>query len=156
MMVAGIQKYLMGQPLIMGRQTYTPQEVVDIVQGVVTTGQGILDARVALTAAIQADVDARAKIAAFMRGLRMVVQGMFNETPDVLAVFGMTPRKTGKKTVAVKVVAAQKSLATRKARGTLGKKQRLRITGKTRPAVASSATTAPAPAVSAPTEGTSS
>jgi hypothetical protein len=50
------------------------------------------------------------------------------DSPD-LQRYGVKPVKTGKKTVAVKVQAAEKSRETRKLRGTMGRKQRSRIKG---------------------------
>jgi hypothetical protein len=132
-LIAGIQKYLMGQPLIIGKQTYQPQDIINVLKARVTTGQSIIDARTAVTAAIKADQGERTTTGALVRGFRTIVIGMFSELPDTLAVFGLKPRKSTKKTVAVKSTAVAKTLATRKARGTLGKKQRARITGKLNP-----------------------
>jgi hypothetical protein len=128
-LINGTRQYLMGQNLIIGKQSYTPQEIINLLQGRVTTGQAILTARTAVTAAIKADKDERSQTGSFVRGFRTIVQGMFGELPDTLAVFGLKPRKSPKKTVKVKSEAILKTEATRKARGTMGKRQKESIKG---------------------------
>ena len=140
-LIAGIQKFLMGQPLIIGKQSYQPQDLIKVLQARVTTGQGIIDARTAVTAAIKADQAERTTTGALVRGFRTIVIGMFSELPDTLAVFGLKPRKSTKKTVQVKATAVAKTQATRKARGTMGKKQKARIIGKVPPATTGGGTT---------------
>jgi hypothetical protein len=49
--------------------------------------------------------------------------------PDTLAVFGLQPVKVGTTTVATKAAAAEKAVATRKARHTMGKVQKKDIHG---------------------------
>jgi hypothetical protein len=132
-LITGIRQYLMGQNLIIGKQSYTPQQIIDLLQGRVTTGQSIITVRTALTAAIKADMDERTATGSFVRGFRTIVQGMFGELPDTLAVFGLKPRKSPKKTVEVKQQAIEKNLATRKARGTVGKKKTASIKGTVTP-----------------------
>jgi hypothetical protein len=53
---------------------------------------------------------------------------MFQD-PATLADFGLAPRKSNAKTVQTKATAVAKNLATRKARGTMGKKQKASIKG---------------------------
>src|SRR5579864_3564584 len=45
---------------------------------------------------------ARKHPAAFTESFRRIVQGMFSQSPDTLAEFGLKPPKASKKTVAVK------------------------------------------------------
>jgi hypothetical protein len=142
-LIAGIQKYLMGQPLIIGKQSYQPQDIINILLARVTTGQGIIDARTAVTAAIKADAAERTTTGVLVRGFRTIVQGMFSEQPDTLAVFGLKPRKSPKKTLVVKTKAVAASKATRKARGTLGRKQRSRIRGVVNPPATTGGNAAP-------------
>ena len=55
---------------------------------------------------------------------------MFGGSIDTLATFGLEPRKTPATVPPVeKVVAVQKALATRKARNTMGPKQKAKIKG---------------------------
>jgi len=58
------------------------------------------------------------------------VRGSFGNQPDVLADFGLEPEKTATPlTVEQKAAAQGKAKATREARGTVGKKAKLKITG---------------------------
>jgi hypothetical protein len=127
--IDGIKKNLAADSFRLGKRTYAAQDVIDVFQARVQTGQAILDARVALTAALKADADERARTAAFARGFRTILQGMFDETPDLMADFAMKPRKVTKKTLEVLARAVARSQATRAARGTKGTRQREAIKG---------------------------
>jgi hypothetical protein len=90
-------------------------------------------------------------------GVRGIVQARFGKQGPQVLQFGFTPVKTPVRTAASKALAAEKAAATRKARGTVGKKAKSAIQG-TVPAVptvapapqAGSSTTAPAPAPATP------
>jgi hypothetical protein len=73
---------------------------------------------------------------------------MYTEVPDTLAVFGLKPRKSPKKTVEILSTAIAKNLATRKARGTKGKRQKEEIKGSVTPEPSTGGTGATGPAVS--------
>lgn len=64
------------------------------------------------------------------------------QSPQTLAGFGLSPRKSTKKTLDTKVTAVAKTVATRKARGTTGPKAKAKIKGA---APAASPTTKPTP-----------
>jgi len=64
------------------------------------------------------------------------------KNPDTLADFGLSPRKSTKKTLETKVTAVVKTKATRSARGTKGPKAKAKIKGA---APAANPTTKPAP-----------
>jgi hypothetical protein len=139
-MVAGTQQFLMKLPTILvGSQSLTPADVVKIFQDRVASSQTVQTATATRTAAIKADRDKRTQTAPLVKAFRRVVQGMFSESPDTLAAFGLQPIKVGTRTVATKATAVDKTLATREARHTMGTKQKKNIHG-TPP----SATTAPA------------
>jgi hypothetical protein len=127
-MTAGIQKRLAGQSFTVSDKSYSTQDVVAVFQGRVTTGQAVSSSRAAWIAAVQADRAERSQTAAFVGAFQGILKGMFQD-PSALADFGLTPRKSGKKTVEVKSTAVAKNLATRQARGTMGKKQKAKIKG---------------------------
>jgi hypothetical protein len=127
-MVTGIQKRLAGKSFTVNDKSYSTQDVVAVFQGRVTTGQAVVSSRAAWLAAVKADRDERSQTAAFASAFQNIVKGMFQD-PSALADFGLTPRKSGKKTVEVKSTAVAKNLATRQARGTMGKKQKAKIKG---------------------------
>jgi hypothetical protein len=63
------------------------------------------------------------------RAFKRIVQGMFAESPDTLADFGLKPLKVGARTVATKVDAIARAAATRKARHTMGSQQKKEVKG---------------------------
>jgi hypothetical protein len=148
-MIAGIQKFL-GQltSVTAGSQTLTPAAIVQIFQARVQTAQAVQTARAALKAAVQANLAERANTSAFVQALRRVIVGMYQQSPDTLAVFNLTAPKVAKKSVATKATAVAKSKATRVARNTMGSQQKKDIKG-----TVPEATTAPEPAAPAATSG---
>jgi hypothetical protein len=58
-----------------------------------------------------------------------IVRGRYGKSSQILLQFGITPMQPQKKSAAAKSVAVQKALATREARGTRGRRQRLAIHG---------------------------
>ncbi len=149
-MVDGTQKFLAKlAPLPVGSRMMTPDEIVQIFQDRLATGKAVLAAEAARTAAIKADKDKRQSTAVFERSFRRMVQGMFSQSPDTLAIFGLKPLKAAKKTVETKATAVAKNKATRVARNTQGKKQKSKIKG-TPPADKIGATSTPATAAPKP------
>jgi|HubBroStandDraft_1064217.scaffolds.fasta_scaffold203297_2 hypothetical protein len=147
-LIAGIQKFLMSYPsLTVGSQTLTPAALVQLLQNRINANQAAQTADAARTAAVQANRDERAETAAVRQSLRLLVLAMYSHSPDTLAVFGLKPRPPSKKTVATKAEAQVKAKATRKARNTMGPKQKLGITGTTTTA-SSGSSTPPAPPAS--------
>jgi len=149
-MINGIDKFLAQiASLPVGRQTMTPADIVKVFQERLDAGKAVQTAHAAHVAAVKADRDLRVKTAATVQSVRRIVLGMFAQTPDNLAIFGLTAPKVAKKKVAVKATAVAKSKATREARNTLGKKAKLAIkgtvpAGKTEP-VQTPATPTPTP-----------
>jgi hypothetical protein len=148
-MADGVQKFLSTlASLPVGSTSVTPAEMVKVLQDRIASGKAVIAADAARTAAVKADRDKRAQTAAFVQSLRRIVLGMFTQSPDTLAAFGLKAPKAGKKTVETKSVAVAKSKATRAARGTKGTKQKKAIKGGTTTA-ATPVATAVAPATAA-------
>jgi hypothetical protein len=133
-LIAGIRKDLANQTFVIGKQTLSSQDVINILQGTVDSIGKALEAKTVLIAAEKSAADEQTRTKPFVRAFRAMVRGMFNDTPDLLSDFGLTPRRSPKKTLDVKVEAVAKNKATRKARGTKGKKELAKIKG-TVPAV---------------------
>ena len=127
-------------------QAITPADLVKLVQSCIDAANAIAPAKVKWQAAVQAANALNKQVTPLLRGLRTYVINTYGPTSTVLADFGFSPTKTVVKTPEVKVEAAKKSAATRKARNTLGKKQKKSITG----ATASPAAPATPPTASAP------
>src|SRR5437016_3186573 len=107
-LIAGVQKHLMNQSFIVGDKPCTVQEVIDLLQSRVTTGLAAVSGKAAWQAAVKTDRDQRAQTGVFVRALRAIVQGMFHD-PSTLADFGLSPRKSTKKSVETKATAIAKT-----------------------------------------------
>jgi hypothetical protein len=149
-MIAGVQGHLADKSFIVGDKSYAAKDVIAVYQGRVTTGQAVVTAHAAWLAAVKADRDERAQTAVFAGAFRTIVQGMYQD-PGTLADFGLAPRKSTKKTVETKSTAVAKTLATRKARGTMGKKQKSKIKGDVTALPSQDGSSAKAPATSTAT-----
>jgi hypothetical protein len=144
-MIDGIEKFLTQfASLPVGSQVLAPADIVKVFQARLDAGKAVLTAEAARTAAIKADKDERLKTAAFTQSFRRMVLGMFSQSPDTLAVFGLKAPKAVKKTVQTKSTAVAKSKATRTARNTMGTKQKKAIKG-TVPVAKSDPAPTPAP-----------
>jgi hypothetical protein len=144
-MLVGIQQYLSKVPAItVGAQSLAPADLVTILQERIASSQAVQTATAARSAAVKADRDKRTQTAPAVKALKRVVQGMFPGSPDILAVFGLQPLKVGTRTVATKAAAVEQTLATRKARHTMGAKQKEGIKG-TPPSASTGSEATPAP-----------
>lgn len=131
-MADGTQRFLSHLvSLPVGSGTLTPAEIIQIFKDRIATNQAAQTAAAQRTAAVKADADKRAQTAVTVAAFRRMVQGMFSESPDTLAAFGLAPLKVATKSVETKAEAVAKSLATRAARHTMGSRQRAKITGTT-------------------------
>jgi hypothetical protein len=145
-MVVGIQKHLATLPSFsVGSQMLAPADIVEIYQDRVAAAQAAEAAHATLATAVKVDRDKRAQTASVTRAFKRIVQGMFAESPDTLADFGLKPLKVGTRTVATKSGAIAKTKATRQARHTLGSKQKEMIKGTVSPTTPEVSPTAPTP-----------
>jgi hypothetical protein len=159
--IAGITKNLQNAqtPLALGGQSFTPASLIALFQSRIDAANQVAAAKAQwvdlgkkyATLNVTADLVARA--------LKQYVMNVYGATSPVLADFGFTAAKRTPLSVAEQTQAIAKRRATRKARNTLGKKQKAAIKGDvtgvtvtpvtapTTPApVASPAPAAPAPA----------
>jgi hypothetical protein len=138
-MVAGLTKYYAGQTLALNNTTMTVEQVI---AALTTLSNQVAEAEATRTLAtvqtLTADATAQG-VAPLMSALHCAIQGRFGKTNVAVEEFGMSPVKRGARTVASKVEAVAKSLATRAERHTMGKRQKAAIHG-----------TVPAPAAAEP------
>ena len=133
---AGVKKHLSDVPqLIIAGTQYAPDEAVAILEARAAGSEAAVTARVALTTAVKAAIDQRTRTKPFASSLHQMVIAMFGNRPDILADFGVAPRKEPTIKLETKVAAVEKNLATRKARHTMGSKQRSLIHGDVPPEV---------------------
>jgi len=129
-LIDGVTKYLSKFAILpVGSQDLAPADIVKILQSRIDSCQAVVAAEAARNTAVKADRDERAKTAILVSSLRRMVVGMFSQSPDTLATFGLKAPRLSKKKVATKAAAVAKGVATRKARHTLGRKQKATIKG---------------------------
>jgi hypothetical protein len=121
-LIAGTNKHLPnGTSVTILGESLTPAQVGE-------TLKSRVDARTAVDAA---KASTKAKLAneqALAPSLR-TVKSAHQNSPDILADFGVHPKARAPQTVETKTAAIAKRASTRAARGTLGSKQRLAIKG---------------------------
>ena len=156
-LIAGVQKHLLNTSLIVDGTTFTGAQLVQSLQGRVTANAAVVTAKAAWQSAIKTDTDPAA--VTFVAQLTQAIRIMYASSVDVLADFGVAPRKVRVVDPATQVEAAAKARATRAARHTLGKNQKKSIKGSVAtaaapatPAEAASTPAAPSP-VSPPANG---
>jgi hypothetical protein len=123
--IAGIQKRLQNvSQLPIAGTNYTPADLVKLFQSQIDKADAIAPLKGKYHDAVQAYRDLSKQLARVVIGFRTQVRNIFGDTSEVLADFGLTPVKTTKPKPATQVSAAAKRAMTRKARSTMGKKQK--------------------------------
>jgi hypothetical protein len=158
-LAAGTQKHLSTMTSIMvGGSTTTPAAAEAQLTALSTLRNDVDAARTALRAKVATETAQLPALRAFLVAFVAFVRGTFGNSPDILADFGLPPKKTkAPLTVEQKAAAAAKRKATREARGTTGKKAKLAVKGNVIGVVVTPVTSAPAatpavtPAQPAPT-----
>ena len=158
---AGIKKHFSAaSTLAFGNGTFTPAQIEASLQALIDLRTAVEDARAATKAKVAAENAQGAPLRSQMAALVAFVRATFGNTPDVLADFGLLPKKVrAPLTIDQKATAAARRAATRAARHTMGSQQKKEVKG-TITTIVSTPTTpaqpvAPSPVASAPTTGTS-
>jgi hypothetical protein len=129
----GIDKHFQAlSTLMLGAKVFTMPELKALIQSDIDASDASVQSRAKLKADVQVERNTHAKVNPVLRLFKAYVISQFGETNDAsqtLADFGLTPRKTTKKTVATKVVALKKTEATRAKRHTMGPKQKAKVKG---------------------------
>jgi hypothetical protein len=145
--------------------TYTPAQVLTSLQTLIDLRDAVDAAKKVAATKVAAEKAQAPSLRKFMSAYVTFVKATFGDQPDVLAHFGLAPRKAATPlTVEEKTAAAAKRKATRDARHTLGPKQKKDIKGDVtgvtvtpvtaaKP-VATTAPATPAPAPATATPGT--
>lgn len=147
--IAGATKNLQANATFtLAGASYTVATLSQLCQKDIAAADAATQAKAAWIASVQTERNENAAIAPVLRAFKAYIMSLYGDTQtaaETLADFGYTPRKPRSKDVTTKAAAASKAKATRKARGTLGSKQKQAITGATAPAeTPPPATTAPA------------
>ncbi len=130
-LIAGAQKDLakMGTLVIAGN-TYTLAQAIAQLQTLATLRDDVESARAALKAKLEAEKSQASPLVAFYNAFIAYVRATFGSQADVLADFGIVPRKAKTPlTAEQKATAAAKRKATLAARGIVGTRKRAAVKG---------------------------
>lgn len=130
-LIAGTQKRLAnGGPLQFAGGTFTPAQIVDELTKLVTLRTDVDSARAATRTKVDAERAQAPALRAFMLDFVQALKVLFGTQADVMADFGLPPKKVRTPlTVEQKAAAAAKRKATRTARGTKSAKAKKGIKG---------------------------
>jgi hypothetical protein len=161
-LIAGLKKHFSNTgSLAFGSGTFTPAQVETSLQAIIDLRAAVDVSKAATQAKIAAEVTQAPPLRSQMAAFVAFVKVTFAKSPDVLADFGLKPKKAPTPlTLDQKAAAAAKREATRAARHTMGKAQKKAVTGTittivTPAASKGTAPVAPSPVASAPSPGTS-
>ncbi len=160
-LIAGTRKHFStASSLTFGNGTFTVAQVETSLQTLIDLRIAVDDAKAATKAKIVAEGAQAGPLRSQMAALVVFVKATYGNAPDVLADFGLKPKKARTPlTISQKATAAAKRKATRAARHTMGKNQKKEVKGTietivTTPPTAASAPVASSPVASAPIAGT--
>ena len=130
LLIAGVQKSLASGQSTFGGGSFTAAQIVEKLQLIVDLRAAVTAAQATTDAKVDAEDTQLPGLLGFMSALEQFVRVTFVGQADVLAGFGLEPRKaTTPLTVEQKAAATAKNKATRAARGTKGTKAKLGIRG---------------------------
>jgi hypothetical protein len=130
-LAAGTAKHLgAGTQVLMLGSTFTPADITSKLTQIVTLRAAADAAKASSAGKVAAEKQQLPALRAFMSAYTAYVHTAFNSVPDVLADFGLTPKKAPAALSAeAQAAAVAKRNATRDARGTKGSKQKKAIKG---------------------------
>jgi hypothetical protein len=128
--IAGFQKHFSTTAsMSIGNASYTLAEVIQVYQNDLNADAAVAPALAAYRSAVATAQAARATTAAFDLKVRKFVIGSFGVPPGPAADFGIEATASHPPDAETKAQAVVKREATRKARQTMGSRQKLAITG---------------------------
>jgi hypothetical protein len=150
-LIAGTQKHPPSASIALGGVTYTEAELVQTLQGLVDALAKVDVTRGGWKDALKSVSDVKAKVGPLMKAYRSWIVATYGDAPAILADYGIEPKARSSPTAETVAGAVAKRAATRKARSTMGPKQKASIKGTVEaPANAGKAPASPAPAAPNP------
>ncbi len=144
--IAGIRKHFASAPTIaLGGTPTTPNDAIATLQGTIDAVDAANASAHAFHGAVAAQHAAIAKGAGVLTDLKTLVKSQLGSSEGVLGDFGFTSPSRQTPDEATKAAAVAKRAATRAARHTMGKRQRLAVKGDVKGADTTPVATAPAP-----------
>jgi hypothetical protein len=159
-LIKGTEKHFPNpnQQMTVGSESFTIGQLTALMQSYVDHRQSVEDSKAATKAKVETERKQAPSQLETIDAFTTIVRGMFGKSADVLADFGLAPRKRPAPLSAEqKAVAAAKREATRLARGTRGKRQKREIKGNVKAKLVVTPSDAPEPEPSnghAPSGGT--
>ncbi len=154
-LIAGTLKHLPNGSFTIGSTTYTAASLVQVLQNLVNAMLSRNAAETGAKDALVAEAAAQAQIGPIAKAYERLVIAAFANATQTLSDFGLTPPKARAPLTAEQLAArGAKAKATRLARGTTSKKQKLavkgNVTGVTVTPITAPTAAAPSPATQAP------
>jgi hypothetical protein len=130
-LIAGTKKHFAStSPLTFASASFTPAQIETSLQTLIDLRSEVDTAKATAKAKLAAEKTQAPPLRTFMAALESFVRATFSNSPDVLADFGLTPKKARAPiTVVDKAAAAAKRKATRVARKTMGSQQKKAVKG---------------------------
>ena len=130
-LLAGFQKHLATVTSVtLASVVYTPAQIMSALTVLLALYAAVDTAKSAVKAKLNAEAAQAPALLSLMAALVSYVKLTFSESPDVLADFGLEPKKTATPlTTEQQAVAVAKREATREARGTTSKKAKMAVKG---------------------------
>jgi hypothetical protein len=144
-LIAGTQKHFPTGSLTIGNTAYTTASIVQTLQGLADAYTRLDAAHANVKDQVTEQRATESKVAPFLRDYTKFLRGTLGTGAAQLADFGLQPPKARKPLTAEQRAAAKaKADATRKARGTTSKKQKLTVQGDVTGVVVTPVTSHPA------------
>ena len=129
-LIAGTQKHLPNGSFTLGTTTYTSASLIQVLQGLVSAMQAQNVAEAGAKDALAAEQVTQTQVGPILRAYERLVLATFASATQTLADFGLAPPKArAPLTAQQRAARAAKAKATRVARGTTSKKQKLAVKG---------------------------
>jgi hypothetical protein len=127
-MIAGVQKHN-GPAIIVDGSSYAVADIVKALQGSIDATDATASAAAAFHQAVVAEQAANAKGDGVYQALRAILITQYKSQPGTLGDYGITLVSKQVPAASTVATAVEKRAATRAARHTMGKKQKLAVTG---------------------------
>ena len=144
-LITGLQKRFPNGSFTLGNTAYTTAALAQLFQGLIDAINKVNAAQASAKVAVAAMASTRANVGPVLLALKSNLLTTYGTDAETLGDFGLEPRKApAPRTTEQKTAAAAKMRATRKARGTTSKKQKLAVRGDVTGVVVTPVTSAPA------------
>ena len=129
-LITGLQKQFPNGNFTLGNTAYTTATLVQAFNSLIAAINAVNTVQANAKVAVATLKAVTAQVGPVALALTRNLQSMYGSATDTLALFGLEPRKApAPRTATEKAASAAKAEATRKARGTTSKKQKLTVKG---------------------------